>query len=1112
MDQTRPASSYYISTTATLALQPTHPTSPEPLMAQPARINVPSTSSHHRQPSPLSPTTPAVTGIVYPSADASSSQSQSGANGARPYGQTLRRTSKLLPQPKKSIDASEVDASAAGLDSLWETLRRQKELKEEKSKPKVKSLEDHRPATRSGDSSSPSPQPTSSLNVLRKSTKPSSPPPPTVAPSLAAQRRWLLEEFSERESIVPHALPLKPAAPPPPTPPPRTNGIKKKKSVLSFMSIPEKNQVIAIFDLREVDREAIRISHHVQQNEITVSWEMWECETWTEPEQQCIVRQTVERLHYRILELADGVEVLVRYLCYNEGYGFAGTISSGKKRIEVADVVERCSVFYSPLSVGVCMISCRGAVVMMQSAVACLAAPKARCRCYHLVSCHHLHPPKRVMSVPWEPTEAIEDPSVAVLTSPTRSRAPHSFPNESEPLLGHRPAKKPFYRPRPLWLVPFACIAALVRGMTLAPRVEVFSQLSCSRLHHQFNHTESMSLYPGLSPQSTLDPAEFWVIIDSPPAEDNDEPWSDEETEDDPRKIPSARCMADAGVQADAARLQTMFTTTMGLLSAVTTGWWGRYGERHGRTRVLTFSILGLLLTDLIFILSSTPSSPFSSHGHKLLMVAPIIEGLLGGWSTLQSAISAYLSDCTSSGSRALVFSRFTGVLFVGLGIGPTLGASLIRHPIPFLNSPPHPGQPNAATVTSVFWVAVGLQALNLLMILFVVPESTNKNNGKGKARDTSQAGPSTTEDAALASKGFFGDFFSPLAIFLPVPMLVDGTVRKRKDWSLTLLASAMFAYMLSAGLYPVKYLYGGHVYGWGAEQLSYYISLLGSSRAVYLLVVLPFIIATLKPKPKTTTPGESTENATAKAQPTKSRLAKEIEFDLSLSRLSLCIEILACLAVVCTPSPMYKMHSATFSGLSSTDKSNSAFQSSQALFVFASWLQCMGSGAMPAVQSLALCILQARSLVSTDGEAAVDARTGTLFGALAVLQASGQMVLGPLFFGLIYSETVAVYPKTVFIAAAGSLFVALTALLLVRNPIAESKTRTRSMAKLSARRQRQISWEEEHRGRSRVSKDLRGYGSTNNNNSSPTSKASRSPVPPVASSSRSIPVGSSSM
>jgi MFS family permease len=125
----------------------------------------------------------------------------------------------------------------------------------------------------------------------------------------------------------------------------------------------------------------------------------------------------------------------------------------------------------------------------------------------------------------------------------------------------------------------------------------------------------------------------------------------------------------------------------MGLLSAFTTGWWGRFGERHGRTKVLFFATLGLFLTyvhvnnfslgraftsavsDLTFILASTPSSPLSSHGHKLLLIAPVIEGLLGGWSTLASATSAYISDCTSSGSRAAVFSRFTGVSYLGFGV-----------------------------------------------------------------------------------------------------------------------------------------------------------------------------------------------------------------------------------------------------------------------------------------------------------------------------------------------------------------------------------------------------------------------------------------------------------
>jgi hypothetical protein len=67
--------------------------------------------------------------------------------------------------------------------------------------------------------------------------------------------------------------------------------------------------------------------------------------------------------------------------------------------------------------------------------------------------------------------------------------------------------------------------------------------------------------------------------------------------EDDPRTLPSQRCMSDPAVQAGAARLQTIMTTTMGTLSALTTGWWGHFGERHGRTRVLAFSSLGLFLT-----------------------------------------------------------------------------------------------------------------------------------------------------------------------------------------------------------------------------------------------------------------------------------------------------------------------------------------------------------------------------------------------------------------------------------------------------------------------------------------------------------------------------------
>lgn len=121
--------------------------------------------------------------------------------------------------------------------------------------------------------------------------------------------------------------------------------------------------------------------------------------------------------------------------------------------------------------------------------------------------------------------------------------------------------------------------------MTTAPRVEVFTQLACARLHHPYNHTESP--LHSLSLPSYLDPhlPPFHLTF-----EDQDE-------EDDPRHLPSIQCTSDAAVQAGAARLQTVMTTTMGLLSALTTGWWGHFGERHGRTRVMAMATFGLFLT-----------------------------------------------------------------------------------------------------------------------------------------------------------------------------------------------------------------------------------------------------------------------------------------------------------------------------------------------------------------------------------------------------------------------------------------------------------------------------------------------------------------------------------
>ena len=161
-------------------------------------------------------------------------------------------------------------------------------------------------------------------------------------------------------------------------------------------------------------------------------------------------------------------------------------------------------------------------------------------------------------------------------------------------------------------------------------------------------------------------------------------------------------------------------------------------------------------------------------------------------------------------------------------------------------------------------------------------------------------------------------------------------------------------------------------------------------------------------------------------------------------------------------------------------------------------------------MQSLALCIVQARVLAGAGdeggggagGEGAAGVGIGRLFGALAVLQAVGQMIIAvstvffglefgveswmygclclslliwcflqPMIFGLVYSGTVAAFPKAIFMTAAGILVAALALVMLVQSPVGGGSR------KAKGKRRRAREEVEVERGRSRISKDLRGGG-----------------------------------
>ncbi|KAG5636197.1 hypothetical protein H0H81_008867 [Sphagnurus paluster] len=545
-------------------------------------------------------------------------------------------------------------------------------------------------------------------------------------------------------------------------------------------------------------------------------------------------------------------------------------------------------------------------------------------------------------------------------------------------------------RPSPWWVLCIMPFTAIAMSATIAPRIEIYTMLAC-RVHKpdifrqtlpslggMFDFPGTSPILPPMIPANTTFNDNFGISS------------SDMKNGGSTPDKPNNACASDPTVQAAVAKLNAVITTSMGILSCLTTGWWGSFSDRHGRKRLLGISVIGVLATDLNFIFVSRNFQRLPG-GYWFMILGPLIDGSVGSVTASVAAIHAYVADTTPEVKRSRVFSLSLGLLFAGMALGPTLGGLLIRF---------------SGSVLSVFYAAAVVHFIYASLVWLALPESLLKSQMQtSQLKYDKELRKSALERASnpavgllFRSKRLFA-FLSPLTTFLPEMDPVrpgeNPLKRKRKDWNLTLIAAA---YGLAFSI-----MFAASAFGWNSETMGYWLSMVGATRALFLAIVLPCIISFFKLRGKTSTL-EASRN-TSEGEPflsdtiQKPKREHSAAFDLGLAHVSLVVEVISYTFMAIAPTAFF--------------------------FTLFSMAAAMGSGLNPALQSVALAMYRRRG----------GTESGRLFGALSVVQALSSQILGPALYGLVYVKTVATFPRAIFIVSMVTIMLSYAFLLFVRLP-----------------------------------------------------------------------------
>ncbi|KAG8215092.1 hypothetical protein J3R82DRAFT_8523 [Butyriboletus roseoflavus] len=340
-----------------------------------------------------------------------------------------------------------------------------------------------------------------------------------------------------------------------------------------------------------------------------------------------------------------------------------------------------------------------------------------------------------------------------------------------------------FERPSLNWILCMKSLSSIAVAVTAGPRVEVYTELVC----RSYTHTHAETPLGPLLTLPLVATNALSVIISNV--------WSPVQAHsplheqayltslymaDAPSFVPSGGCASDPHAQAEIAKLSAVIAIIGGILSCLTTGWWGGFLDRYGRTRTMGIIIFGPLLSDfltfVVFLFSDILPGKY-----WFLVISSVMEGIMGAPSSVMAAETSYTRDVSEPPDLARNFSLLIGIFYAGGAIGPVLGG--------FLNH-------QTGSVMAAFYAATVMHLAYALLAWFAMPESiANARLIHGRDRYADElasiadvnVGPFRRQIMVLI-KSFWDSF--PLNVLTPKSIPNS----RQKDWNLTWLA-------MSAGL-----------------------------------------------------------------------------------------------------------------------------------------------------------------------------------------------------------------------------------------------------------------------------------------------------------------------